>query len=453
MQDRRLLVLGTLLLLAALAGFLLWQRAPAREPQAEAAATSDADNVEVATVMPVTSNAPVIRPPALVSTATSEPESSPKPQPSATIVLPDPTPYVGPVDIDAESNLVSPTATSTVTASAAAVTASATAVTASATAVTLVDLPPDQVDRVCPDPPPLKPAYDRAYLRGEPWPTPDGLVDEHFWLAKPLPGGGRLLITDWLPYGYDAGGRYLIHNGVDAAEPLGTPVLAVADGTVIVAGEDADALYGWRCNWYGHLVVIQLDQEWRGQPVYALYGHVLNLTVQPGQRVTRGQQVAEVGFGGAATLPHLHFEIRVGSNEFGSTRNPLLWLQPPNTRAVLAGRVVDPEGRPWQGVVVTALGRSEGTSNFTTYTYLGDPQRLIKPDESLAENFVFGDLPTGEYQLSVDIQGERYSAEVSVDGGQLNTVEIVTGPFKTPTPEPPAEDQRTPESPPAENQG
>lgn len=449
MQDRRLIVLGALLLIAALVGFLLWQREPAGELQAEAAATSEADSAELATMVMVTPSAPVSRPPALVSTATSEPESSPTPQPSATTLLQDAPPQAGAVDIDAVRDLVSPTET----ASTSAVTASTSVMTATLSSVTLVDLPPDPVDRSCPDPPPLKPAYDRAYLRGEPWPEPDGLVDEHFWLAKPLPGGGRLLITDWLPYGYDAGGRYLIHNGVDAAEPLGTPVLAVADGTVVVAGEDTDSLYGWRCNWYGHLVVIQLDQEWRGQPVYALYGHVLNVTVQPGQRVTRGQQVAEVGYGGAATLPHLHFEVRVGSNEFGSTRNPLLWLQPPKTRAVLAGRVVDPEGRPWQGVGVTALGRSEGTSNFTTYTYLGDPQRLIKPDESLAENFVFGDLPTGQYQLLVDIQGERYSAEVSVEGGRLNTVEIVSGPFKTPTPEPPAEDQATPESPPAENQG
>jgi murein DD-endopeptidase MepM/ murein hydrolase activator NlpD len=297
----------------------------------------------------------------------------------------------------------------------------------------------DPVDRTCPDPPPAKPDYRHFYLDARRWPAPDAEPEKHLWLDKPLPGGGRLLYTDWLPYGYDAGGRYLLHNGIDAAEPLGTPVLAAADGTVIVAGEDAWRLFGWRCDWYGHLVVIELDQRWRTQPVYVVYGHVLNMTVRPGERVNRGQQVAEVGFGGAARLPHLHFEVRVGSNEFGATRNPFLWLQPPATRGLIAGRLVDPEGRPWQGVTVTAVGRSEGTESQTSWTYLGDPEDLINPDESLAENFVLADLKPGEYELYVELQGTVYKLPVSVQGGQLMSVEIVTEPFKTPTPGPPAE--------------
>ena len=96
------------------------------------------------------------------------------------------------------------------------------------------------------------------------------------------------------------GGRYLIHNGIDIAEPEGTPVLATADGTVIFAGDDYSSYYGWRCDWYGHLVVIELDRQWQDQPVYILYGHVLEIEGKPGQRVSMGQKVAEVGVGGAA---------------------------------------------------------------------------------------------------------------------------------------------------------
>jgi murein DD-endopeptidase MepM/ murein hydrolase activator NlpD len=245
-----------------------------------------------------------------------------------------------------------------------------------------------------------------------------------------------LLYTDWFPYGYDAGDRYLIHNGLDVSEPLGTPVLAMADGTVVVAGEDFARLYGWRCDWYGNLVVIELDQQWLDQPVYILYGHVLGITVEVGQYVTQGEQVAEVGVGGAATLPHLHFEVRVGTNEFGSSRNPLLWVRPSQTRGLIAGRIIDPEGRPWQGVAINAVGQSEDTENYTTWSYLGDPQNLINPDEVLAENFIFGDVRPGRYEIYVLLQGTEYTAEVEVKAGQVSPVEIVTDPLKTPTPAP-----------------
>jgi murein DD-endopeptidase MepM/ murein hydrolase activator NlpD len=136
-------------------------------------------------------------------------------------------------------------------------------------------------------------------------------------LLHPFEGGGRLLYTDWFPYGYDVGGRYLIHNGVDLSEPLGTPILAMASGTTVVAGDDFNRLYGWRCDWYGHLVVIELDDRWLDQPVYILYGHVLNISVTAGQRVSQGDQVAEVGIGGAATLPHSHRATGASSSTTG----------------------------------------------------------------------------------------------------------------------------------------
>ena len=298
-----------------------------------------------------------------------------------------------------------------------------------ATAIALAD----SVDRSCPEPWPVKPDYNHYYLSGTEWPTPVSPSKEHFWLSKPLPGAGRLLYTDWLPYGYDAGGRYLLHTGVDSAEPAGTPVLAAAGGTVVVAGEDKTKLFGWRCDWYGHLVVIELDDRWQDQPMFVLYGHVLNIAVVPGQRVELGQKVAEVGVGGAASLPHLHMEVRVGSNEFGSTRNPFLWLEPPPTRGLIVGRLIDPEGRPWQGVTVAAVGRSEATDTYRTWTYLDDPQHLIKPDEIFAENFVIADVIPGEYEMYVEIQDEIYQVPITVIAGDLAEVEIITLPLRIST--------------------
>jgi murein DD-endopeptidase MepM/ murein hydrolase activator NlpD len=293
----------------------------------------------------------------------------------------------------------------------------------------------DGMDRTCPDPAPQKPDYRHYLLSGQTWPQPVENPGGHFWLSKPLPGGGRLLYTDWFPYGYDAGGRYLIHNGIDVAEPLATPLLSAADGTVVVAGSDENLLYGWRCDWYGNLVAIELDEQWLGQPVYLVYGHVLNILVEVGQQVVRGQQIAEVGVGGAARFPHMHFEVRVGTNEFSSTRNPFLWLELPVSRGLVIGRLVDPLGRPWQGVSITAVGRSEGTENITTWSYLDDPQHLINPDELFAENFVIPDLRPGSYELYIELQGQQYLAPIEVFGGQSTRVEIITEPYKTPIPD------------------
>ncbi len=296
--------------------------------------------------------------------------------------------------------------------------------------------PTTEPDRFCPETRPLKPEYDRFFLSAKRWPAPDPLIAEtHFWFSKPLPGAGRTLINQRFPYGWDDNGRLLLHNAVDLAENLGTPVLAVADGTVVVAQSDLNAWYGWRCDWYGHLVVIELDESWQDQSIYVLYGHVLNLKVEPGDRVTRGQPVAEVGFGGAATNPHLHFEVRVGANLFDATRNPMLWLDPGPTRGVIAGRLVDPEGRPWQGVPLALVGSEGSTGRASTWSYLGDPQQLMNADEGWAENFVFSDILPGTYDIYTSIQDVDYRQSVTVIAGEVAVVEIETRPLKVATPE------------------
>jgi murein DD-endopeptidase MepM/ murein hydrolase activator NlpD len=342
---------------------------------------------------------------------------------AATAVLPTPT-ALPPTATRMPTLPPPPTATPQPTATAT-LTPAPTA-TPEATATAVPPTPPP--GRACPVEYPVKPAYQRFYLSSQPWPTPDpALTAPHFWLAKPLPGGGRFIFNDSYPYGSDGNGRYLLHNGADSAETLGTPVLAAADGVVSYAGPDANALFGWRCDWYGHLVVIEHDQTWLGQPIYTLYGHVLDIVVETGQRVVQGQQVAAIGFGGAAIVPHLHFEVRVGENEFGATRNPMLWISPGATRGVLAGRVVDENGRPWQGVTLTLIdGRGDAPQFSNTWSYLGDPDNLINPDEGYAENFVFADMLPGSYVLFTKIQDVEYRQTVQINAGSLTLAEIVT---------------------------
>jgi len=271
---------------------------------------------------------------------------------------------------------------------------------------------------------PIKPDYAAWTLTADPWPTPDPTAPPPpLSLANPLPDAAR---NAGYPYGSDGSGRYLLHNGLDMADEDADLAGAVGEGVVIVARDDVDELFGWRCDWYGQLVVLQLDQAHAGQPVYALYGHVKDVQVSEGQRVALGDPVARQGAAGVATVPHLHLEIRVGSNTFGATRNPLLWLAPWSGGGVIAGRLMAPDGRAWQGVTVTLIDRKTG-GLLNTWTYLDDPDHLIQPDPALGENFVFGPVTAGSYDVYVELQGEKYRQTVEVRNGELTTLEIVTG--------------------------
>lgn len=375
---------------------------------------------------------PTMAPTSMLIVKSVEPATPPVPEPTAT-KLPDVALHIAQLDL-AELGTTQRAPLAITSLPTAIVTRPVTA-TPSSTPTPKAS-PTPEPDRTCPESIPLKPEYDRYFLAAERWPAPEPLAAEpHFWLSKPLPGAGRTLINQRFPYGWDENGRLLLHNGVDIAEKLGTPVLAVADGTVVVAQADLNAWYGWRCDWYGHLVVIELEQTWQEQPIYVLYGHVLNISVEEGEQVTRGQPLAEVGIGGAATNPHLHLEVRVGENEFDATRNPMLWIDPGSTRGVIAGRLVDPEGRPWQGVPLALVGRDGTLGNASTWSYLGDPLHIANADEGWGENFAFSDIQPGEYDIYTSIQGTDYRQPVTVVAGGVAVVEIETEPLKIVTPE------------------
>jgi murein DD-endopeptidase MepM/ murein hydrolase activator NlpD len=91
-------------------------------------------------------------------------------------------------------------------------------------------------------------------------------------------------------------GEARYHAGTDIAAPLGTPIRAVADGRVIESGPKGS---------YGYAVVIQTDD---GRKM--LYAHNNRNFVQVGDRISRGEEIAEVGSTGRATGPHVHFEVK-----------------------------------------------------------------------------------------------------------------------------------------------
>ena len=127
---------------------------------------------------------------------------------------------------------------------------------------------------------------------------PEAFDGGYSWPAKGLLSSG---------YGWRWG---RLHKGIDIAAPVGTPIFAAASGKVITAG--------WNSGGYGNLVKIKhLDGS------ITLYAHNNRILVSKGQRVNRGEQIAEMGNTGFSTGSHLHFEIHSGNR---GVINPLALL-------------------------------------------------------------------------------------------------------------------------------
>jgi len=91
--------------------------------------------------------------------------------------------------------------------------------------------------------------------------------------------------------------RAFMHEGIDLAVPIGTPVYAASDGTIEKVGPYAG---------YGNYLRIE-----HGDGLATAYGHLSRFApgIKPGVHVAQGQLVAFSGNSGRSTGPHLHFEV------------------------------------------------------------------------------------------------------------------------------------------------
>lgn len=289
--------------------------------------------------------------------------------------------------------------------------------------------------------------------RPPPYEVPLSLhYDDHYWLARPLPSGSRNFDLEWYPFGNDVQlpelPSFRIHHGIDFPNETGTPVLAAGGGTVVHAGSFPSPRNG--VNYYGNTVVIQHDWQWEGEDVFTLYAHTLELFVQVGDYVQPGQLIAGVGSSGEVSGPHLHFEVRIGENNYGSTRNPALWLAPFEGWGTLAGRFVDKNSQMISSASLTLLPLNVDTAVRKQRTYYPS----VGSDEIWRENFVFGDLPAGRYRLTIDANDglHIYEREIEIFPGQTSFEIISTNfefvPTATPAPSPTPEATPEPDSSP-----
>ena len=99
-----------------------------------------------------------------------------------------------------------------------------------------------------------------------------------------------------------------MHEGIDISTPVGTPVVAPADGVISASGIDLA---------FGKMLVIS-----HGFGITSRYAHLNNTLVKVGQKVNRGEKIAEVGMTGKTTGPHLHYELRLN----GIPANPMRFI-------------------------------------------------------------------------------------------------------------------------------
>lgn len=234
-------------------------------------------------------------------------------------------------------------------------------------------------------------------------------------------------------YGTTQKGDYDVHHGEEFVNPTGTGLYAVANGTVVTAGSDDKPICGEAgktvCGatiypgrgFYGKLVVIQLAQSYQGQRIFALYGHMNKISVKVGDQVAQGDPIGEVGMSGIADGPHVHFEIRIGTNDYGHTRNPILWMTPIPGRGSMAGRYTDAKGNVIRGAIVS-IYRADGTYVVSVETYSRDKYPEVNSDDELGENFAMSDLPSGDYTIRVN--GQPYVQRVTIQDGKLSFVDF-----------------------------
>ncbi len=281
--------------------------------------------------------------------------------------------------------------------------------------------------------------YQPPQMQGQ----PSAHVNDHYWLERPIDAKANSASLYYYTFGSDGpNDDYRVHHGVDMPNPTGQPIRAAGSGTVIFAGDGAgvvDRSLGDIYPAYGLLVIVRHDFSYRGQPIYTLYAHMAAVLANQGDRVEAGSVLGLSGGTGDVSGPHVHMEVRIGENSYFAVYNPLLWIKPWVGHGVIAGTVTSENGNYLDDVVVTLTQHGRVVQTTTTYI---NPKRTpdqardweVVPDPAWRENFVIGDVPAGEYQISVEINGRTYRRTINVAAGTTNFVTL--GPETAATPQP-----------------
>lgn len=240
------------------------------------------------------------------------------------------------------------------------------------------------------------------------------ITDGHFLFQHPIQPPGNDDVDPTYLYASTSNRKRDAHHGVEFQNAFGTPVYAAGDGAVVFADSDkADKFSPWN-NFYGNVVVIRHADE-----MYTLYAHLSAILVQAGDEVKAGDAIGQVGMSGAATGPHLHFEVRQGDDyaDYFSTQNPELWLTPdPGSGAVSITLKTERETNSERPIVVSRL-KEDGAALSAYYI-----KSYARGFEHNAEDAALNNLPAGRYKIALNDSTGLKERIVLVEAGQLTEV-------------------------------
>lgn len=313
------------------------------------------------------------------------------------------------------------------------------------TSLPTIEPPPPSGPTAVPSPTGLPIASNATPIGYQPPPEEAPLrlhMNDHYWMKRPVDASANSESLFYYPFGSDGPrNEWRVHHGVDMPNPVGERVHAVAAGTVVWAENGAEASVAGAQQGvypaYGNVVIIEHDIGYRGQKLWTLYAHLSAILTQEGAHVEQGETIGLIGGTGDVSGPHVHLEIRFGENNYYSVLNPLLWIVPYVGHGVVAGHVTYPDGTLAEDVTVTLAQRGRVVQTTTTYIA---PKRTasqrngweVNPDPVWQENFALGDVPAGDYTISVTLNGRRYAQDISVRAGTTNFVELGGRPAATP---------------------
>jgi len=279
----------------------------------------------------------------------------------------------------------------------------------------------------------------RPPLYPTPWiPTPY----DHFLFSRPVLADMKV----WALEDYRYGGvffRNVVHTGIDIPLKVGSPVYAAASGRVAWSGFGLMSGETNPDDPYGLAVVIRHDFGYQGQTLYTVYGHLSETNLVIGQPVKSGEVIGLSGATGKVTGPHLHFEVRIGDNSFSRSRNPELWIVPPQGWGILVGQLktLDDEWLRRLKVLIRSLDSGE---RYWVATYGEGP---VNSDPYYGENLVIGDLPAGWYRILIPGETSQH-LDIEILPGRVSFFRYKRGGgFSTDLPAPPLPAFKTPEVP------
>lgn len=243
---------------------------------------------------------------------------------------------------------------------------------------------------------------------------------DHFYFSRPLAMNTTHKLNVDYRYGYYYPDEDVVHTGIDIIGSRGDAVLSAAPGKVIFAGYGLLNGANDSEDPYGLAVMLRHSFSFEGYTIYTVYAHLDKVTVTKGDWVESGEKVGIIGMTGNTSGPHLHFEIRIENSAGDKVQNPELWLAPLVGHGVLAGRIETTYGM----MLTTKMLWLKSLESGKTWTLVTYAPKTKQVDDFYNENFAIGDLPLGEYEVSIYYNGLMYKQSIFIAPGAVNYIKF-----------------------------